>query len=133
MNKLCFLAPMFALVAAGSGCVTSDDSSDATLRVTNNSDFAIEEIYVTPVDNPDWGPNRLGGDVLLPDESLTLGVRCDFYDAKLIDESGVDCIVRDLDLCANDADWVIRNNTCPVFGAAKAARDAAKAALQAGN
>lgn len=131
MNKLAFLAPLFALATAGVGCTTSDGNSDATLTVTNDSDYIIDELYVTQVDSTNWGANLLGGDGLFPDESITLAVECDFYDAKLIDESGVDCIVHDLDLCANDADWIIRNNTCPVFGAAKAARDAAKAALNA--
>jgi hypothetical protein len=128
MNKLGLLAPLLAIVAAASGC-TSDGNSDATLTVTNKSDFSIVELYVTQVDNPDWGRNLLGGDELLPDEHTTLGVACDFYDAKLIDEDNVDCEVHDLDLCANDADWVIRNNTCPVFGAARAAREAAAKAL----
>lgn len=115
-----------------SGCTDDDgevgDIPDASLRVVNDSDFVIEEIYLTEIDNPDWGPNLLRGDVLFPDEDLTLGVACDFYDALIVDEDGVDCELHDLDLCLNDADWVIRNNTCTVFGAAKAAREAAAAA-----
>jgi len=129
MNKLGLLAPIFAVLAAASGCTTSDGNSDATLTVTNNSDFSIVELYVTQVDNPNWGDNQLGADELLPGEHTVLDVACDFYDAKLIDESNVDCEVHDLDLCANDADWIIRNNTCPVFGAARAAREAAAKAL----
>ncbi|MDQ3367089.1 MAG: hypothetical protein M3680_16820 [Myxococcota bacterium] len=57
--------------------------------------------------------------MLLPDEELVLGVDCGFYDALLVDEDGVDCELRDLDLCLNEATWVIRNNTCDVFNAAK--------------
>jgi hypothetical protein len=99
------------------GCSDDDDIADASLLVVNESDFAISELYLTEIDNPDWGPNLLRGDVLLPDEELLLGVNCDFYDALLIDEDGVECEVFDLDLCLNDATWVIRNNTCTVFGA----------------
>jgi hypothetical protein len=104
----CFLA---------AGCVIS--SSDATLTVSNQSDYVIEEIYLTEIDNPSWGRNLLGGDVLFPGEEMTLGVRCDYYDALIVDEDGVECEVRDLDLCLNDALWVIRNNTCAVFSVAE--------------
>lgn len=107
------------------GC---SDTSDASLRVENRSDFAIIEIHVTPVGNASWGPNLLAGDILMPGESLVLGADCGFYDALLVDEAGVDCELHDLDLCLNDARWIIRNNTCTVFGAARAARDAAAAA-----
>lgn len=132
MKKLLCLAPLFALVSASTGCIIEsddDDGPDATLTVTNRSDFAIVELYVTQVDNDSWGPNLLSRD-LLPDEQTTIGVACDTYDAKLIDESNVDCRVHDIDLCLNDADWVIRNDTCPVFGFAEKAREAIKASLK---
>jgi len=136
MNNLRLLASVFAISGAVALAGCSDDSEvvigpgggDATLSVDNQSDFVITEIRVTDVDSTNWGPNLLGGDALFPDETLTLAVDCGLYDALLVDEDGVDCEVHDLDLCLNDANWVIRNNTCSVFGAAKAAREAAAAA-----
>jgi hypothetical protein len=129
------LAATLSLTAAacgggGSGSVIIDDSPDSSLVVDNQSDFAITELYLTSVNSGSWGPNLLRGDVLLPDENLTLGVDCGFYDALLVDEDGVDCEIDDLDLCLNDAVWVIRNNTCNVFGAAAKER-AEKAAAEA--
>jgi hypothetical protein len=112
------------------GCGDDDDFDDATLLVINESDFVITEIFLTEIDNPDWGPNLLRGDVLLPGEQLLLGVDCDFYDALLIDEDGVECEINGIDLCLNNADWVIRNNTCVVFEAAAKARAAERAALE---
>lgn len=106
------------------GCTTSS-GSDATLRVQNSSDFEIVKLHLTSVGSSTWGPNLLGNDSLRPGESITLGVDCGFYDALLVDDTNVDCELNDLDLCLNDADWIIRNNTCTVFGAAKAAREAA--------
>lgn len=110
------LLPLLLLAA----CADDDLGviGDASLLVINESDFAIVEIYLTDVDDPDWGPNLLRGDVLLPGEELLLGVTCGFYDALLLDEELVECEIRGLDLCLNDADWVIRNNTCTVFGGA---------------
>ena len=120
------LLPLIASLSFA-GCATDDDGFvDASLLVVNESDFVITDIYLTEIDNPDWGPNRLRGDVLLPGEELLLGVQCDFYDALLIDEDGVECELFDLDLCLNDADWVIRNSTCTVFGAAAQKTEQAK-------
>jgi hypothetical protein len=125
----CTLAALGS-IALATGCV-SDSGPDATLRVQNSSHFDIVELHLTGVNNPNWGPNLLGSDVLLPGESITLGVDCGFYDALLVDEDDVDCELHDLDLCLNDADWIIRDNTCTVFGAVRAAREAAKAAAAA--
>ena len=115
-------ATWLALVA---GC--SSDSG-GTLRVRNQSDFAITEIHVTSVGSSTWGPNLISGDILAPGETLNVDVSCDTYDALLVDESGAQCTVHDIDLCFNTADWIIQNNTCPVFAAARAAREAAQAA-----
>ena len=122
-------------VALGSlalvGC-TTDSGPDATLRVQNSSNFSIVELHLTSVGSSTWGPNLLGNDELLPGESLTLGVDCGHYDALLVDEDDVECELDNLDLCLNDADWIIRDNTCTIFGAVRAAREAAaKAAANA--
>jgi len=113
-----------ALTAAATGACSDNNGADLTLHVQNDSDFAIVEIHVTPVGNPTWGPNLLTSH-LAPGDSLVLGINCGTYDALLVDEAGVDCELHDLDLCLNDADWVIRNNTCTVFSVARAAREAA--------
>jgi hypothetical protein len=118
----CVAAALGSLAIAG--CTTSS-GPDATLRVQNSSDFEIVELHLTNVGSSTWGPNLLGSDSLRPGESITLGVNCGRYDALLVDETDVDCELNDLDLCLNDADWVIRNNTCTVFAAAQAAREAA--------
>lgn len=108
------------------GCGSSNDSG--TLRVRNDSDFAITEIRVTSVGSTTWGPNLISGDILAPGESLSIDVSCDHYDALLTDESGAQCTIHDVDLCFSTADWIIQNDTCPVFAAARAAREAAQAA-----
>jgi len=105
-----------ALTTLATGCVI-DDNGDSSLLVTNQSDFTIMELYVTPVGNQTWGPNLLGGDVLFPNESVNLGIDCGTYDALLIDETNAMCEVNNLDLCFDNADWIIRNNSCAVFEA----------------
>lgn len=110
------------VAAALCAVATAACTSDSTLRVRNDSDFWIVEIHVTPVGSSTWGPNLLSSD-LAPGETFVLGIDCGTYDARLVDEAGVDCELHDLDLCLNDADWIIRNNTCTVFSAAQAANE----------
>lgn len=107
-----------AALALAVGCGSDSDTLPATsLLVANESDFAIVELYITETDNPDYGPNLLGFDVLLPGEELFVPLRCDFYDVLLIDEDGVDCELFDIDMCLNEATFIIHNNTCTIFEA----------------
>jgi len=135
MRKPLFLASALCTVLAIGACGDDDgdcDSDDincvpsATLTVTNNSDFTIVQFFLTDVGNPTFGPNLLSSP-LRPGDQLTLAVSCGFFDALLVDEQNVDCELHDLDLCANNADFIVRNNACTVFGARKAEQEAAKA------
>ena len=122
MKLLTSLAVVASLAA--SGCVITD--RDSSLLVSNHSDFEIHEMYVTDVSSPTWGPNLLRGDILMPDESLYVMLECGTYDALLIDETGAQCEVSNVDLCYEDADWIIRNTSCAVFEQRAAAAAAAK-------
>lgn len=120
------LVTSFALLltVASTACVITP--TDSSLYVENRSDFEIHEMYVTDVDSSTWGPNLLRGDILMPGESMFLGLECGTYDAMLIDETGAVCEVANVDLCYDDADWIIRNTSCTVFEARAAATAAAK-------
>jgi hypothetical protein len=126
MNFLRRMATVLTISAAITGCVvSSDDNTDATLTVHNLSQYDITDIYVAPVGSRSWGPNLLDpGEVLFAGDQLTLATSCGTYDVQVIDETNVDCVVPDVDLCANDADWIVRDNTCHVSGVVKAMRDA---------
>ena len=101
------------------------DDPDSTLLVVNESDFVIEQLFITDVDASGWGPDLTASDVLFPDEELLVtDISCGFYDVLMVDETGLECEVLDIDLCFDDATWVIDNNTCDVFAAMAAARAA---------
>ncbi|HWO23842.1 MAG TPA: hypothetical protein VNO30_34105 [Kofleriaceae bacterium] len=132
MKHPALCASLLAAAAASftAGC-TSDGPADASLTVVNNSNFVIEEIYLTDVDARGWGANLLSGDALYPGEDLVLAVDCGLYDALLVDEDGVECELESIDLCFNDATWHIYNNTCVAFEAALQARKQAAEAAKA--
>lgn len=115
-----------AIFAPGCLIVADDDS---TLTVENDSDFVIEEINVTEVDNRDWGPNLIP-EALFPGETVEIDLDCDTYDARLIDEDDVECVIDSIDLCFDDALWRVRNNSCAVWEAARKTRQEAAAKQQ---
>lgn len=100
------------------GACTVSPAGPSILNVQNRSDVPIVDIRVAAVDDPSFGPNLLGGDTLNPGEEITLGIDCGVYDARLIDATGAECDQSDVDLCANNAVWVITNASCPIFGVA---------------
>jgi hypothetical protein len=100
------------LLLASTGCVVSE--TDSSLFVENRSDFEIYEMYVTEIDNPSWGPNLID-DVMFPGDTMIIGLECGTYDALLVDETDATCEVEAIDLCFEDADWIIRNSSCLVF------------------
>lgn len=116
------ISTLAATGCSGDAEVVVDDP-DSTLLVVNESDFVIEEIFITDVNASGWGPNRLEGDILLPGEDLLLtDIPCDTYDALVVAEDGAECELFGIDLCFDDATWVIDNNTCDVFAAKAAAK-----------
>jgi hypothetical protein len=133
MNNLRLIASLCAGLGSASliGCSADvqvdSPGPDSILHVENQSDFSVVTLQVAPVGTSTWGPNLLRNGALDPGDSIDLGVACDTYDARLIDETGVDCQLHDVDLCLNDADWIIRNETCVQF------REAAAAAKVPGN
>jgi hypothetical protein len=84
--------------------------SDSQLTVQNSSNYVLEDIYITPVGAPSWGPDQLGSDALFPGESVTIELGCDVYDVLVVDELGAECMLLDLDLCFDSALWVITNS-----------------------
>jgi hypothetical protein len=121
----CVVAALGSLAAAGCGSDNDNDCDNGSndngdcaagsLRVQNQSSVAITEIHVASVGSTTWGPNLISGTTLDPDQSLTIAVSCDHYDALLIDEAGAQCIIHDVDLCFSTADWIIKHDTCSAF------------------
>lgn len=82
----------------------------STVEVKNYSDWTIEEFYMSPTDNDDWGDDLLGREVLSPGDTFTLwNITCDDWDILVIDEDGDECVLEEVDLCGDDAHWKITN------------------------
>lgn len=119
MSRLLFV--IYLTYSVGCLVYTDDDPPDgyihgddhySTMTIWNDSSYVIEEIYISPSDNRDWGPDLLGRDVLYPDEEITIDyLDCDVYDVMVVDEDHVQCILDDIRLCFDDEVWRITDRT----------------------
>ena len=100
-----------AIVLAGvvlGPATEAQGKKNSTVKVVNRSTWTIEEMYLSPIDEKEWGPDQLGDAVIKPDKSFTLdNIPCDSWDVKLVDEDGDECVVADVDLCKDDETWEI--------------------------
>jgi hypothetical protein len=110
-----YLALMTAAVLGA--CTTS-----SSITVDNQSSFTITELYLTDVNSSSWGPNLVYNNKLLPGDTVRINTSCGTYDAMLVDETGVTCELNAVDLCLDNALWIIHNDTCSAFREAAAQR-----------
>ena len=84
----------------------------ASITIDKQSSYTITEAYLSEVGNRTWGAELLAGDVIFPGEQLEVRyVDCGTYDALIYDEFGVECQLNNIDLCFDDAVWVVSNST----------------------
>jgi len=106
------LALAVALVAATQlgGCIIVDDDGDSTLTIVNRSSYTLFEVHLADVGQVDWGPNLLPHDLRPNEELVITDIQCGTYDVLVHDETRVDCVLENLDLCFDDEEWVITNS-----------------------
>lgn len=105
------VAALAGVVCAAALLVPSfAQAQKSNVTIKNRSDWSIQNLFLSPVDTDDWGPDQLGDEVIGTGDTFTLtGVPCDSYDVRLVDEDGDECIVAEVDICS-DGGWVISND-----------------------
>ena len=86
-------------------------AQDAVITIVNRSSFDIHELYLSPVDVDEWGPDQLGEEIIESGGKFQLyGIDCDVYDIMIVDEDGDECVLEVVELCDEEAKWVITND-----------------------
>jgi hypothetical protein len=107
MKKTTVLATALLAVLAGPAAAQTDrDGHQRWLDIENRSGMTIREAYMTDVDTPNWGDDRLGRDVvppgnryrMLPNARQRARGYCR-YDVRLIWENGQAWERRSINLC----------------------------------
>lgn len=90
------------------GAAEAAKRSDSDVEFVNRSDWDIYELYLSPVDEDEWGADQLEDGILESGGTFLLhGIPCDDYDVLLIDEDGDECVLEEVDLCGDSEQWVI--------------------------
>src|SRR5262245_19189123 len=97
---------LFVLFGLGLVIAGTAVAKNATVTVVNQSDWTIEEFYLSSSEDEEWGPDQLGEQVIGTGESFKLNnIPCDTYDVMLVDEDGDDCVVEAVDICGGKETW----------------------------
>jgi hypothetical protein len=90
-----------AVVVAGSVAVLARGDQDFVL--VNKTGLIIEELYISPANDNEWGEDVLGVDVLKNGQQVTIKfshkeTEC-VWDLKIVDEEKDDVVWEDINLC----------------------------------
>ncbi len=103
-------ATLFSIIAIALFAVSTPAfaGKKATVKIINASNWDIHHLYLSSVDDDNWGPDQLEDDILTKGDSLTLtDIPCDLYDVRVVDEDGDECTIEEVDLCGDDSWWKI--------------------------
>lgn len=91
--------------------LSSAHPSASGITVTNNSNREIIHIYLSPVEQENWGPDQLNNASLINGQSVTLSnASCSGAEIKVIGEDRDGCFLSAVVSCSG-AQWTITNET----------------------
>ena len=105
-------AACLAVVVAADAGDKKASGKKASVKIVNKSKWDIHQLYLSPADEKDWGPDQLGKHTIeAKGGSFTLSdIPCDTWDVKVVDEDGDECILEDEDLCKDQYEWKITDD-----------------------
>lgn len=90
--------------------IVSTARLQTTITITNNSGLTISHVYLSPVDQNNWGPDQLNNSVIGPGGSVAITATCE-GSIKVIGEDQDGCFLSTVVSCESDASWTIANDT----------------------
>lgn len=85
---------------------------ESDVIIKNDSSWVLTELYLSPADDNEWGPDQLGNHVIGSGDEFTLSeIPCEVYDIRLVDEDDDVCILEGVALCNHEAGWHITNQS----------------------
>lgn len=99
---------IFALAALGAAA-----SLSGSVRIVNNSNREIRNVYFSHVDADDWSGDQLSNDATIaPGQSYTISnVTWDQQQLKVIGENQDGCFLSTVVTSGTDSTWTITNDT----------------------
>ncbi|MDX6497722.1 MAG: hypothetical protein QOG23_982 [Blastocatellia bacterium] len=82
-----------------------------TIKVVNNSSREIRRLYLSPVDNDNWGADQLNESSLSPGTARNLNVSWDQSTVKLVAEDQDGCFLNTTVEATGTPVWTITSDT----------------------
>ena len=97
------IAAALALVAVASVTVTAAQRRNLDFTLVNKTGLDINEVYLSPTSDSEWGEDVMGKDILANGEKVDITfssaeTECN-WDLKVVDEDDDDIIWTKLNLC----------------------------------
>jgi len=108
--RFLILVAAFSALAAVTPLSTATAPS-VTINVVNNSSWEIRRLYLSPVNNDNWGPDQLNGASIGPGVTRNLNVSWDQSSVKLVAEDQDGCFLNTTVDATGTQVWTITNDT----------------------
>ena len=103
---------IFAVAALGAA-----RSLSGSVRIVNNSNREISNVYFSHVDADDWGSDQLGENNIAAGQSYTISnITWDQQQLKVIGEDQDGCFLSTVVASGSDSTWTITNDTAADCG-----------------
>lgn len=112
--RLSILVAMLVVLCATP--ILSVPHTQTALTIVNNSTQEIRHVYLSPVDNNNWGPDQLHGAMISPGQTVTLNISWEAPTVKLIGEDQNGCFLYNTVDVTGDATWTIAREAVPDCG-----------------
>ena len=91
---------------------TGARAATPSIRIVNNSNRTIRNVYLSHVNADDWGANQLGDAPISPGQSFTItGFTWDQQQLKVIGEDQDGCFLSSVVAYDDNVTWTITNDT----------------------
>jgi hypothetical protein len=117
---------VFCAAALGILALPVNAQNRYSLKITNNSKYPIQKLFVSSTEDNEWGPDQLGegkNDVLDPGEVFTLtDLVPGEYNIKFVDPDGDPCVLKDIKIFKNES-WSLTSAWLEKCGARSEGKD----------
>lgn len=74
------------LIWGGESEIVTINANATALRISNKTSSTLTEVYISKYTEDTWGPERLEGDVIAPNEEKDWTLEPSAYDVKVVDD-----------------------------------------------
>ena len=97
--------------------LSSASSLATSVTIVNNSNWTINNVYLSPVDRDEWSAGLLNNNAIGTGATMTFNnISCDGDSVKVITEDQNGCFLTHVITCNSSQTWTITNEAAPDCG-----------------